>query len=218
MVLLIVQTAVTLKHKIEIPEPIMCRLAGGALAKKVERGGALVSEHAQSVLDLADLHMPIAGMRGRVVVAVIDQRLECQFDGRSAAYEFIPDVGRVRPLLHPDALIEKRIWMEQGSNTTYVRYELVRGRAPVELTLKALVNYRDYHSTTHAGDWHMEVSQVESGLRVLAYEGATPFYLLSQRATGESVHDWFRNFDLVLERYRGLDDHEDHLHAGTFRD
>src|SRR2546425_5040787 len=34
---------------------------------------------------------------------------------------------------------------------------------------------------------------------------------------GESVHDWFRNFDLVLERYRGLDDHEDHLHAGTFR-
>ncbi len=116
-----------------------------------------------------------------------------------------------------DALIEKRIWMEQGSNTTYLRYELARGRAPVELTLKALVNYRDYHSTTHAGDWHMEVSQVKNGLRVLAYEGSTPFYLLSQRATGESAHDWFRNFDLVLERYRGLDDHEDHLHAGTFR-
>src|SRR5207249_10110482 len=83
------------KHKIEIPEPIMYRLAGGALAKKIERSRALVSEHAQSALDLADLHMPIASMRGRVVVAVIDQRLECQFDGRSAAHEFVPDVGRV---------------------------------------------------------------------------------------------------------------------------
>src|SRR6266581_6918756 len=116
MVLLIVQTAVTLKHKIEIPEPIMCRLAGGALAKKVERGGALVSEHAQSVLDLADLHMPIAGMRGRVVVAVIDQRLECQFDGRSAACEFIPEVGRVRPLLHPDTLLDERIATSEVPN------------------------------------------------------------------------------------------------------
>src|SRR6266704_4340733 len=122
MVLVIVQTAVTLKHKIEIPEPIMCRLAGGAWAKKVERRRALVSEHAQSALDLADLHMPIAGMRGRVVVAVIHQRLECQFDGRSAAYEFIPDVGRVRPLLHPDTLLDERIAASEAPN----------GRCPVQ--------------------------------------------------------------------------------------
>ena len=29
-----------------------------------------------------------------------------------------------------DALLEKRVWMEQGANTTYVRYRLLRGRAP----------------------------------------------------------------------------------------
>src|SRR3989442_8772468 len=122
MVLVIVQTAVTLKHKIKIPEPIMCRLAGGALAKNVERGRALVSLHAQSALDLADLHMPIASMRCRVVVAVIDQRLECQFDGCSSAHEFVPDVGRVRPLHHPDTLLDERI----------AASEVPHGRWPVQ--------------------------------------------------------------------------------------
>ncbi len=45
-----------------------------------------------------------------------------------------------------DALLEKQIWMEQGENTTYLRYRLLRARAPVTLGVKALVNYRDYHS------------------------------------------------------------------------
>jgi predicted glycogen debranching enzyme len=116
-----------------------------------------------------------------------------------------------------DARLEKRVWMQQGANTTYVRYQLVRGSAPVELDLRALVNYRDYHSSTHAGDWQMRVTGVENGLRVSAFEGAAPFYLLSATAAAGAAHDWYRNFDLAVARYRGLDDHEDHLHAGTFR-
>src|SRR5437867_4385815 len=49
-----------------------------------------------------------------------------------------------------DALLEKRVWMQHGANTTYVRYKLVRASRALELTVKALVNYRDYHSSTHA--------------------------------------------------------------------
>ncbi len=116
-----------------------------------------------------------------------------------------------------DALLEKRIWMQPDANTTYVRYELVRGSRPVALTLKALVNYRDYHSTTHAGDWRMTIEKAARGLRVVAFDGARPFYLLSARAEAEPAHDWYQNFCLSIARYRGLDDHEDHLHAGTFR-
>lgn len=116
-----------------------------------------------------------------------------------------------------DALIEKRIWMRHGANTTYVRYDLVRGARSLRLTLKALVNYRDYHSITHAGDWRLNVEGVEHGLRVRAFENATPYYLLSVSATAEPVHDWYRGFDLAAERSRSLEDHEDHLHAATFR-
>jgi predicted glycogen debranching enzyme len=115
-----------------------------------------------------------------------------------------------------DALLEKRVWMEHGANTTYVRYELVRAGGPMRLTVKVLVNYRDFHATTHAGNWRMEIQPVEHGLRVTAFEGATPFYLLSADAEVEAHHDWYRNFDLAVERERGLDDREDHLHAANF--
>ncbi len=122
-----------------------------------------------------------------------------------------------------DALLEKRVWMRHGSNTAYVRYDLVRALRPLKLTLKALVNYRDYHSLTQAdpggGAWHMDIDPVEPAgraLRIKARAGATPFYLLSAEATLEPAEVWYRNFNLALERDRGLDDREDHLHAGTF--
>lgn len=115
-----------------------------------------------------------------------------------------------------DARVEKRIWMQRGENTTYSQYRYLRGSAPIRLTLRVLVNYRDFHAITHGGDWEMQISRVERGLRVLAYEGATAFYLLSATATTEPAHVWYRNFDLAAERYRGLEDSEDHLHAGTF--
>ena len=39
-----------------------------------------------------------------------------------------------------DALLEKRVWMERGANTTYVRYTRLRGSSPAMLYLEALVN------------------------------------------------------------------------------
>jgi predicted glycogen debranching enzyme len=116
-----------------------------------------------------------------------------------------------------DALIEKRIWMEQGANTTYVRYRLARGSGPARLSLRAQVNYRDFHSTTHAGDWLMRVEAVGQGLRVIAFEGARPLALLAERAEAEPAHDWYRGYRLSREEERGLDAIEDHLHCGTFR-
>ncbi len=116
-----------------------------------------------------------------------------------------------------DAQLEKRVWMQPGANTTYIEYRLVRGGHPIRLEIKALVNFRDYHATTHASDWQMNIEPLGHGLRVTAVEGATPFYLLSAKATAERTHVWYRNFNLAAARYRGLDDHEDHLQAGTFR-
>src|SRR5579859_4036594 len=115
-----------------------------------------------------------------------------------------------------DALLEKRIWMEQGANTTYVTYKLVRASHPLRLALKVLVNYRDFHSSTRAGDWRMDIQPVEHGLRVIAYQGATPFYLLSPQAAAYPAHNWYRDYDHPVERFRGLDDREDNLHAATF--
>ena len=116
-----------------------------------------------------------------------------------------------------DALLEKRIWMQPGANTTYIQYALVRASRSLDLELKVLVNYRDYDANTHAGDSRMTVEPVDHGLRVSAFAGAVPIYLFTVSSRSESAHNWYRNFDLRCERSRGLDDREDHLHAGTFR-
>jgi len=116
-----------------------------------------------------------------------------------------------------DALLEKRVWMKQRENTTYVQYSLLRGRGPVELEAKVMVNYRDFHSSTHAQNWQMSIEPVEQGLRVRAFEGAVPFYLKSSGAAGTAQHEWYRECFLPVERARGLDDHEDRLFAGVFQ-
>jgi len=116
-----------------------------------------------------------------------------------------------------DALVAKRIWMARGANTTYVRYTLVRGHSPVELRVKTLVNHRDHHATTQAGDWTMSVSPVDDGVQVQAFDGAVPLFLKSTAADAMAAHDWYRGFHLPTEAYRGLNAQEDHLHAATFR-
>ena len=116
-----------------------------------------------------------------------------------------------------DALLEKRVWMPQGQNTTYIQYTLARGSSAMEMELKALVNYRDFHSLTDARDWRMRIEQVEHGVMVLAFEGATPFYLKSLAATCEPRHEWYLGCYLAEETARGLDDREDRLFAALFR-
>jgi predicted glycogen debranching enzyme len=115
-----------------------------------------------------------------------------------------------------DALLEKQIWMQQGANTTYVRYTLSRANQPLTLTLKALVNYRDYHGATQGNDWQMKVESFDCCVRITADSNATPFYLSIDRGSTTPAHNWHYNFDLAVERYRGLSDREDHLHAVTF--
>lgn len=116
-----------------------------------------------------------------------------------------------------DALVEKRLWMRPGENTTYVHYQLERGPGPLTLAIKTLVNYRDFHGTTHAQGWRMRIDSVVRGLRIVAYDGAMPFHVFADRADIAPAHEWYVGFDLARERERGLDDREDHLHAGTFR-
>jgi predicted glycogen debranching enzyme len=116
-----------------------------------------------------------------------------------------------------DALLEKRVWMEQGANTTYIRYDHGRGSAPLELSIKAIVNCRDHHSSTHAEDWQMCIDRRPKGLRLLASAATVPFYLLSDRATATPQYEWFTGYYLSAESYRGLDASEDNLYAGLFQ-
>jgi predicted glycogen debranching enzyme len=113
-----------------------------------------------------------------------------------------------------DALLEKRIWMHYGRNTTYICYTLLRGTLPAHLLLKILVNYKDFHMNIHADDWHMEITPIEQGLVITAFPGATKFTL---HTVGQGYlkpqHMWYRDYFLAQEADRGLDATGDHLLA-----
>jgi predicted glycogen debranching enzyme len=117
-----------------------------------------------------------------------------------------------------DAIVEKRIWMEPGSDTTYVAYTLLSASQPVLFSCKAIVDYRDYHSRTTAGGFNdVRVDRVDKGLKVTMFAGARPLLLLANGATPSPTFEWYYGFDLARERDRGLLDFEDHLHIADFQ-
>ncbi len=114
-----------------------------------------------------------------------------------------------------DAQIEKRVWMQPGANTTYVSYTLKQASSHLNLSIKAFVNFRDHHGETRGQDWQMQVKTVPQGVCISPFEAATSFSLFSSKAEVTPEHIWYNYFDLAIERYRGLNDLDDHLHAAT---
>jgi predicted glycogen debranching enzyme len=115
-----------------------------------------------------------------------------------------------------DVRLEKRVWMEQGQNTTYVQYRLAGAPGPMTLSLGALTSCRDHHATLAHGEDLPHVSEVAGGLEVRAFEGAPALCLFAEGVAAEPAGSWYRGFALARETERGLDDHEDHALAGTF--
>lgn len=116
-----------------------------------------------------------------------------------------------------DALLQKRIWMEQGANTTYIQYYLKRGLNPVDISLKAMINYRDFNGSTFGGKWKMNLLPINNGFEVVAFDKAVPYYLTVDNGKVKIDNVWYHNYFLKKENARGLDCVEDHLLAGTFQ-
>ena len=114
-----------------------------------------------------------------------------------------------------DARLEKRVWMEDRANTTYIRYHLLQGSQPLSLTLNAWVNYRDHQGNTQAHDWPAVIAPTRRGVRIQAQPDAVPLYLFSDAGEVRLAHQWLEAINLAVEQYRGLEDTEQHFHAAT---
>ena len=114
-----------------------------------------------------------------------------------------------------DALLEQRIFMAPGANTSYLRLELLRASAPLRVTLKPLVTYRDYHSQNRgAQDIHVQAHAGEC--RIQAFAGSRPYRLSISQGTFTAAPAWYWNFWHRMEADRGLDAVEDLLAPGSF--
>ncbi len=115
-----------------------------------------------------------------------------------------------------DAVIERRVWMDYGINTTYVSYWLLRGSLPVTLEITPLVTYHTFHALASGRDWTIGVDPQERGTAIHAYDGAAPFWLRSDTAEFRPSGAWWWDFCHRAETERGLADRGDLFAPGTF--
>ncbi len=115
-----------------------------------------------------------------------------------------------------DALIEKRIIMQPGSNTTMVNLKVLSASDSLIFTLTPLCTYRDYHSHSQGG-WPLQVNDIPSGFEVNAFAGACRYRVNCTEGKFISDPDWYWQFKHREETARGLDDKEDLFRPGYFR-
>jgi predicted glycogen debranching enzyme len=114
-----------------------------------------------------------------------------------------------------DALLQQQIFMAPGMNTSYLRLQLIRSSAPMRVTLKPFVTYRDYHS--HGiGPQPFQLDSGAQACRIQAFAGAKAYRLIMSHGEFTAAPAWYWNFWHREEAQRGLDAAEDLFFPGTF--
>ncbi|MDP0561211.1 MAG: amylo-alpha-1,6-glucosidase [Candidatus Endonucleobacter sp. (ex Gigantidas childressi)] len=114
------------------------------------------------------------------------------------------------------ALIDKRVWMEDGENTTYVSYTLVTAYDPILLTASVVVNNRAFHNTGHV---NVPISVNAHGSKaeiIWGDEDSPPLHLGISSGDIKGATDIYRNYLLSEETSRGMRNTDDHVHGATF--
>ena len=129
-----------------------------------------------------------------------------------------------------DALLEQKIYMARGANTSYLRLEVLRASAPVHVQLKPLVTYRDYHSQSRgrrpfralvdaapatSADAPAATSP-GAACTIDPGDGGRPYRLSLSTGTYTPGDLWYWNFLHREEYERGLDAREDLWGPGLF--
>ncbi len=106
--------------------------------------------------------------------------------------------------------IEKRILMLDGSNTTIVEFKVKTSNSGVQLELKPLLSFSDYHHLQHENSEFDLNYQTETNLiSVKPYAEMPPLYFAHNASAIENTGVWYRNFEYAIERERGFDFSED---------
>src|SRR5207249_2388438 len=110
--------------------------------------------------------------------------------------------------------IEKSVFMIHGENSTVIQYAVRAANdnlpSDLQLEVRPLIAFRDYHSTTHengALNPHVEIETTLAS--VTPYAGLPTLHLAHNARELETSGHWYRNFDYQVEHERGLDFKED---------
>jgi len=112
--------------------------------------------------------------------------------------------------------IEKKVFMVHGSNTTVCQWSVVsrqsseNQRPKIELELKPLLSFSDYHHLQRENtNFDLHYQSAENLVTVKPYAEMPPLYFAHNAASIENTGVWYRNFEYAIERERGFDFSED---------
>lgn len=117
-------------------------------------------------------------------------------------------------------LLEKRVWMAHGQNTTYVQYTLRDTARPVTLAVTLGVNDRDHHDATTRDDSRWLINSVDDAWTIVRAGGADahPWRLIAlPNARLERQERWTEPLYLRIEGERGLAAVEQRYELATLR-
>jgi predicted glycogen debranching enzyme len=179
-------------------------------------GRFLVFAKADALLLEDDREWPLASNRwgDGTIIPQGHQHIESfHLDGRMPVWHFA----------FGDLRLELRVWLEPGAHTVYLAYRPLFSdksrERQLSLNVRLLINARDHHG--NAASWRFQplIEPDGAGLSVrgaAVAERHLPFTLRFQARGGRIIpeHTWYENFDLPLERERGLPDRDQHLCVG----
>lgn len=178
-----------------------------ALRPPVER--TVMVAKLEAIADYGDRTFPLTSNEfgsGTIEPRGFEQAVSFRLEGTLPVWEFV--LG--------DALLEQRIMMIHGENTSIVSFTLLRASRSLRLELRPLCTYRDYHSHTRGHGWTLDSVPEESSCEIRAYAGARPYRIGIDHGRFESGSAWFWDFRHRAETARGLDDREDLFSPGRF--
>lgn len=114
--------------------------------------------------------------------------------------------------------LDRRVWLEPGANTVCVAWRLwnepLRTGPPPKLEVRLLINCRDHHQEMPSGGFRPDV-KVTPGKLAVHYDDGTVLRLRACPGAMRPELTWYENFDMAVERERGLADTDNHLCVGV---
>ncbi len=112
-----------------------------------------------------------------------------------------------------DVIIERELAAVHGRAAAAIVHRLLAGPGPQLLELAALGTWRDAHGERYASG----APRVENVAAGYVFEGAYRVAADPDQGTFAPAGEWYRGVRYREEAARGLNDHEDLWHAGSFR-
>lgn len=113
-------------------------------------------------------------------------------------------------------MIEKKITMEYGKNTTIVKYKIKNNNKIIKMRIDPLINNRNHHALTKKGDFKCEEKIIKNGVKIKYNINNTLLYMKSDKAIYNEHGKWYEGMYYNNEFERGLDFEDAHYIPGYF--